>query len=252
VIHFSTREVFIMRFVTFLVIVALLGAGVYVGVFKRGDARRKAGGFGEAKTPTEAVELFMKAMKERDFDIAADYCTDAFAAQMRACQAEANEFAVKLDNMIYQFNERGLIRDEMKQVFICLDPFPKDFTTVVGKESNGECEVAFRFNVAFPKGGMPAGMWALRPEIFNVYLSSWRFDGESPISRQKLKKVGEAWKFDFPVNANLQRRTQTMKEKAKNYVNPFSVITQEVKTDPTTKENVTKRLKELLEQAARE
>lgn len=43
-----------------------------------------------------------------------------------------------------------------------------------------------------------------------------------------------------------------MNDKYKQYINPFEMVTQEVKNDPSTRENTTTRLRQLLESAAKE
>ena len=60
------------------------------------------------------------------------------------------------------------------------------------------------------------------------------------------------WKFDFKADGTLQHRVGRMNDKYKNYVNPFQMVTQEVKHDPSTRENTTTRLKQLLEGAGKE
>ena len=66
-----------------------------------------------------------------------------------------------------------------------------------------------------------------------------------------MKKEG-TWKFDITADAALQARVTYLSEKYMNYVNPLKKVSEEVKNDPSTKENVTQRLKTLLEQAAKE
>ena len=240
------------RLLTMLVVLGVLGAGVYIAIFKRGDARRTAGGYKKAETPQLAADMFRMAIEERDYDIAADYCTPSYAEQMRRCGSEANEFAVKLDNLTYQMKERGLIRDEVQLVLTALDPFPKDIKIVVSKESGETAEAAIGFQLPLLKGNQPnAGTWLLKPEIFNIYVRSCRFLNPNTIV-VGMRKDKDTWKFDFPVDPALQLRVGHMKDKYKNYVNPFTIVTQEVKNDPTTKENVPGRLKSLLEQAAKE
>ena len=240
------------RLLTLLVVLAVVGGGAYIALFKRGDARRTAGGYKKAETPQVAADMFKKAIEERDYDIAADYCTRDYAEQLRRCGTEANEFAVKLDNLTYQMKERGLIRDEVQLVLAVLDPFPKDLKIVVSKESGDSAAAEIGFQLPLLKGNQPnAGTWQLKPEIYNVYVRSCRFLNPTTVA-VPMKKEKEGWKFDFPADSALQVRVGHMKDKYKNYINPFTIVTQEVKNDPTTKENVTGRLKTLLEQAARE
>ncbi len=240
------------RLIVIGIVLVLLLVGAYLAIFKRGEVMRNAQGYKKADTPQEAADLFKKAVENRDYEYAADYTTPAYAEQMKRGAAAAKAFATALDNLIYQMKERSLIRDETKAVFSLLDPFPKDITIVVSKESGDAAEAAIAFATPVFKGNQPAsGQWRLRAEMFNVYLASLPFKNATTVV-VPMKKDPKGWKFDFPADPNLQLRVGHMNEKFKNYVNLFEIVTQEVKNDPSTRENATARLKQLLEEAAKE
>lgn len=234
------------------VLVVLVG-GVYLAVFRRADVARAAKGYKPAETPQAAADMFKKAIQAREYEYAADYCTAGFAEQLRRGGPAAAEYATALDNLQFQLTERGLVRDEMKVVLYNLDPFPKDVTIVVGKESGDACDAVLTFAPPSLKGGGPDGNagWKLNADMFQVYLQSMTFKNVTTAT-VPMKKEGAVWKFDVAVTPKLQTRVGYLNEKYKNYVNPFEIVTQEVKNDPATRENVTTRLRTLLEQAARE
>lgn len=240
------------RLITIILVLAALAGGAYLYLFKRAEATRFAKGYKKAETPQVAADMFKKAIQAREYDMAAYYCTKDFAEQLNRGAKAAQELAEQIDACAYQINERGIMRDEVKQVFFWLDPFPKDFQITVGKESGDTAEATIVFQLPLLSGNNPSsGTWNLRPEIFNVYTRSMKFKNPTTVV-VGMKKEGDEWKFDFPVDGSLQLRVNYLNEKYRNYVNPLEVVTREVKNEPTTKENVTSRLKQLLEEAARE
>jgi hypothetical protein len=235
-----------------VVILLVVAVGGYLLIFKRGDVDRARKGYKSADTPQLAAEMFKKAMKEREFEIASDYCTAGYADQLKRGAKAANEFGEALDNTYFQMDQHKLIRDELKVIFYNLDPFPKDFEIIVSKEAGDTAAAEFRFNTPVFKGDQPsAGSWSLKPDIFQTYVRSLNF--RTPvIAVVPMKKEGNVWKFDIPADNALQARVGYLNDKYMNYVNPLKKVSEEVKNDPSTKENVTQRLRTLLEQAAKE
>lgn len=233
-----------------VVLVAVV-VGAYLAIFRRGDVARVAKGYKPADTPQVAADMFKKAIQERNYEYAADYCTAPFAEQLRRGHAAATDYATAIDNLQFQLTERGLVRDELKVVLYFLDPFPKDVTITV-KDGKDAAEATLVFAAPPVKSGVgEAAGWQLKSDISLVYLQSMAFrTGTTAVV--PMKKEGDVWKFDVPVTPKLQTRVGYLNDKYKNYVNPFQIVTQEVKNDPSTRENVTTRLKSLLEQAAKE
>lgn len=246
------REACMKNAIILLVVLALGGGAAYLFIFKPGQASRLAKGYKPADTAQAAADMFTKAVKARDYDIAADYCAKEYGEQLKRGHDAAKALGTALDNLTYQLTERGLMRDEMKSVLLGLDPFPKDITILVGKESGENCAATLTFQ-GYVSGSSPQsqGVWQLDPLVSNVFARPLPF--KTPISvAVNLKKDKEGWKFEFPAITDLQVRVGRLNEKYKNYTNPLEVVTQEVKNDPSTKENVASRLKTLLEQAAKE
>ncbi len=242
-----------MRATTLIVILALLGGVGYLVIFKRGAVSKTLGGYSKANTPQEAADLFKKAIEAREYTIAAGYCTKEYGEQLTRGASAATDLAVAIDNLQYQLKERGLERDETKLALFLLDPFPKNITILVSKESGANADATLTF--ALPPGGnsqASAGKWALKPEMFQAFTRSMVYTAPTTVKVKLANDPTLGWQFDFPADPALQVRVAYLNDKAKNYVNAMKVITQDVKTDPTTKEDLTNQLKIKLESAARE
>ncbi len=232
------------QLIALLVVLGLLGGGAYLYFFKRSDTVRIAKGYKDADTPQVAADMFKKAIEAREYEIAAHYCTDGAAEQYKRGAKAGAELGEAIDNLNYQLKEHGLARDELKYVLWSLDPFPKDIQITVGKESGDTAEATIAFTVPAGKG------WSLNNDHCQAFAKAMVFKGSTAVV--PLKKVKNEWKFDFPTDAGFQNRVGLLNDKYKNYVNPIKIVTTEIKNDPSTKENVTTRLKTLLEQAAKE
>ena len=238
------------RYITMGVVVLILVVGLYIAAFKRGEVARLVSGYKSADTPQAAADMFKKAIQAREYEYAADYCTQPYAEQLRRGAKASTEYAAALDNLTYQMKERDLIRDEVKLVFYRLDPFPKDITITVSKESGDAAVATFVFAMPDAKGGPVSGEWKLDANIEQVYVKPLPFTGNA--TAVDMKKEDGKWKFDFKPNSTIQHRVERMNDKYKQYINPFEMVTQEVKNDPSTRENTTTRLRQLLESAAKE
>lgn len=239
------------RYIMLGIVLVVLVFGGYIAAFKRGMVARMAKGYKSAETPQVAADMFKKAIEAREYEYAADYCTKDYAEQLKRGNSAASEFAVALDNLIYQMKERDLIRDETKLVFYKLDPFPKDITIAVGKESADSAVATITFAAPDTRGGGPAGTeWRLDDGIQQVFVRPLPFNKYT--TTVEMKKEEGKWKFDFRPDNTIQQRVGRMNDKYKQYVNPFEMVTQEVKNDPSTRDDTTKRLRDLIEGAAKE
>jgi hypothetical protein len=239
----------VKRYILLGVVLVVLLFGGYVAAFKRGMVARMAKGYKSADTPQVAADMFKKAIEEREYEYAADYCTGDYAEQLKRGGAAAKEYAVALDNLIYQMKERDLIRDQTKLVFYKLDPFPKDIAITVGKESGDSAVATITFTPPDARASSST-QWKLDDGIQQVFVRSFKYTGYS--TQVEMVKVDGKWKFDFRPDNTIQQKVSRMNDKYKQYVNPFEMVGQEVKNDPSTREDTTERLKKLIEGAAKE
>ena len=71
------------RYITMGVVVLILVVAVYIAAFKRGAVARLVNGYKAADTPQVAADMFKKAIQAREYEYAADYCTQPYAEQLR-------------------------------------------------------------------------------------------------------------------------------------------------------------------------
>ena len=243
------------RLLVFLFLVTLFHASVYFTFFKRDAAARAINGYKKAETPQMAADQFKIALGKRDFIYAADYCTGPYAEQLKRAEKGAKKLGTAIDEFLYQLGERKLVRDELTLMLYLLDPFPKDINILVGKASADSAEAVITFVPPKFEGGQPSTVneWNITKDMLRVFIQTLPASGPgNSVVVVPMKKEKGEWKFDFPVDSTLIARVNLFNEKHMNFVNALDTIKQEIKNDDTTKENVTKRLREILEQASRE
>lgn len=240
-------------------LLAALGIGGYLVLFKRDKLKELAEdvqGYSAAKTPKEAADKFREAIKNRNFKAAAKYCTDRYATELKKGADAAGELAQALDDLTSRMVQSGVMTDELKIILYLYDPFWKDITITIAKETDTEAEATLVIDgLKFEGQGRAYESWNLASK--NTVMRAFTYGWPMPPAelKVKIKKEGEGdkmqWRIDFPVSEKLQASVTRLNDYYKDYVNPIKIISQEIKNDPTTKENVKKRLKELLEEAAR-
>src|SRR5262245_6689654 len=90
-----------MRLTSLLVLLAIVGGGIYVVFFtdwlKKGEDILK--GYHDAKSPQEAMDLFRKAIQARQYETAAKYCTKEYAEQLKRGHAAARDMGTAIDSL---------------------------------------------------------------------------------------------------------------------------------------------------------
>jgi hypothetical protein len=248
-----------MRAILLLLVLAALGTGGYF-LYKNKfdvkkaaeDARKELGGavdeargYPDAKSPKEAADLFRKAIKDRKYDKAAKYTTAKYAEILKKGDDAARKLGEAIDNLSYQMSERSVATDEMKIVLYGFDPFPKDILITVSKETDKDAVA-----VIAPEGvrlvgqGRPYDTWAIDRGFWGALYAGLP-------SQVKIVKEGDVWKLDFPVGPAMQASVTRLNDKYKYYAQLLDKVSTELKRDPSTKEDFKRRLKEILEEAAR-
>jgi hypothetical protein len=95
------------------------------------------------------------------------------------------------------------------------------------------------------------------PALLSSPTKTWKFDAyfikalyfDYPRSAVKLVKDGHHWKIDIPVTPDMRTRVDRLIRNHRDYVNALKKMAEEVRTERTTKVDVTNRLEELLGEA---
>jgi hypothetical protein len=229
------------QLIVFVALIAALGIGGYLYLFKKNEV--KALFDSPAHTPIEAIDKFREAMRSRNYDKAARYCTRDYADLLIKSHKPAKEVGDIVDDLKHRLINDGLMSAEMKNILNALDPFSPDTVMMLGSSNSQEGWVTLSAPAVLPAdwhiGTLP---------YMSLYVGL--------PSTIKVIKEGEGdkaeWKLDFPAPANLQIAVTRLNDRYKDIVNPLKRLTMEVKNEPTTKSDVKKRMKEMLEDAARE
>lgn len=244
-----------MRKIIVLAVAAVVVAAAgYLFLFKKkelGSMVDSASGYPEATTAKECVDLFRKAIKERSYKMAAKYVTTPYGDELRKGADAGYELGKEIDDLVSRMKNDGVMTDEMRLVIFYYDPFYPDINPTLSNEQNESAMAQIRFE------GLSM------PNTQTRAFENWQLDGRAqrglsvnmPLPgggiNVPMKKENNVWKLDFKVTPAQQLATTFLNDHYKDYVNPFRILSGEIKRDPTTKENVKTRMKELLEEAAR-
>jgi len=129
-----------------LAIIGLIVAGAgYMLVFQRdkvnewfGGAVRTAQGYTPAKTPREAAEKFLQAIKERRYKAAAVYCSGDYAAILKKADAAASTIGNHCDRLLKHLEEKAFTTPKSTYTLHQLDPFPTNIKLIDVKYKEGD------------------------------------------------------------------------------------------------------------------
>jgi hypothetical protein len=241
-----------MRGIWVLLLAALVGAGVYIGLFQQEWLKglfRKAKGYSAAKTHSEALDKFTKAVKERDYDSAATYCGGDFGEQMRKGASEAKELAEVIDKVQALMKDHGVNSDNATYLLLQLQPFPRDIKFEKVEYKEGE-EKATAYLTEESGAKIRPNLRGENLKLDPLMFRSLAYGYRAPI-KVTIKREGDdkKWMIYFPKNEKLREAVNHFKEKYKAYVTGLEKLRKEVINDRDTKSNFERRLKTILEES---
>jgi hypothetical protein len=235
----------VRRIITIVAILAVLGIGGFLYLFKREAVLNlvdSARGYPDAKTPQECVDNFKTAIKDRKYDKAAKYCTKEYAEQLKKGADAGNEVGTAIDDLTHRMKNDGVLTSEIEFILFINDPLPPDLKLTV--QSPGEKEATASVGVDNPiLQSTPTKTWKVDP----LFIKAFYYD--YPRGEVRLVKEGDYWKIDVPVTPAMRERVDRLVRNHKDYVNALKKMSEEVRRDRVTKEDVTTRLQELLGEA---
>lgn len=231
------------RIIVIVALLAVVGIGGFLYLFKREAVRglyESTRGYPEAKTPQEAVDLFKKAVAARRYDMAAKYCTKEYAEQLKKAAEAGKDMGTAIDDLTHRMKNDNVMTGEIEYILWLNDPMPKNFQVTL--QTTGEKEST-------------ASLYAEAPKVQDA-TKTWKFDRQfvqafyvDQATSVKVVKEGSAWKLDFPVTPAVRNRIDRFIANHKDYVNALNKMSEEVRTERTTKLDVLTRLEELLNEA---
>ena len=149
-----------MRVVSLIILLLVMGGVAFVfiheptrsWVFKKTkDVANQAEGYSLAKTPRDALDNFTKAVKDRNYQAAARYCSEDYAKMLENANEAGRKTGKKLDQIYNVMHNKGLYTPMAIDLLLSMDPFPDTYKVKDGslKETKkGEvAEVSFEFSL---------------------------------------------------------------------------------------------------------
>jgi hypothetical protein len=243
--------------IALLIILGLIGGGVYVIVVKPEwvmpyvkQAQREAMGYKPAKTPQEALDRFASAVKDRDYETAATYLSGDYAEQMSKGAKAARSLALAIDNLSsFMVDEKKMSSAKVKLALHQLEPFPKLIKPVEVKESqSGDTATAYLLEDVDAPTEIVTESWSIDPLIPRALVRGW--PAKVPV---ELRKEGDGdakhWKMYLPMNEQLRLCVSRLVEKGGNYSRGLETFDKELHVEATTMADCERRLKQVIEES---
>jgi hypothetical protein len=241
-----------------LAVLGLVGGGIYVGFFKRDwwmpyykKGRQAALGFTPAKSPQEAVNKFRDAMKAREYEAAALYCTADYADELHRVAGAGTALGTAIDALEQQMDTSGVLgSDRGRVVLMLLEPFPRE-TRVVDLQEQGDDSAELTIQEDFG---------ALRPpdpgsERWYVNLPSFHALAGGPdglLASGLPMKVDivreeegddEAWKLSIPVGSDDRKHVDELINSYRSHIAALDRVREDMRISGASQFNVEFRLR---------
>lgn len=211
-----------MRVVTLIILLAIGGGIAFCfihtptreWIFNQfEEAAHRADGFPLAKTPKEAVDLYVRAINERKYKSAARYVTKDYAELLRKADSAGQAVGKQLQRIYNLMEDKGYRTAKVHVVLIEMDPFPADFKikpdSIKETKTKELAEVVFEQDPkAIPKKGaeltdseikqFDPKMWKKFPLMPKEFTHEKKGGIFVPRKQEiKFEKECECWKIDF-------------------------------------------------------
>jgi len=236
------RRSIVRRIIVIVALLAVVGIGGFLYIFKREavlEMLDSSRGYGKAKTPQECIDNFKKAVKERKYDKAAKYCTKEYAEQLTKGAEAGKELGTSIDDLHHRLKNDGVLTSEIEFILFLNDPLPPDLNLTLQTTGDKESMAAISVDNPVLKS-QQTKQW----KYDTYFIKAFYFD--YPRGTVKLVKEGDTWKIDIPVTPPMRSRVDLLVKNYKDYVNAFKKVSEEVRTERTTKLDVATRLEEEL------
>ena len=244
-----------MKLVPLLILLAIAGGLAFVfinegtrnWIFGQGEEGIfQAQGYKKATSPTEAMNLYAKAVKDRNYAAAARYCAGEYANQLVRAHAAAKQLGGYIDDIKRLVADKGYRTEQSDFLLNFLDPFPPFIKVLELKEGKKDSERTigrFIMDGIPPKRMDQAAVGDLDARMFLQALAPPGIYNGAPYD---LKKEGEHWKilFNFPM-ASIEQVTYFL-DHYKSYVEGLREFKDDMNRGRFLKEQVAPELQKVL------
>lgn len=239
-----------------LAVIVLGGVFLFVPSLRPGFVQgwiHRAKGYTPATSPNDALDKFKQAIDKRDYRAASLYISGDYKEWFDKGRVEAESLANEIDNLRSALNAHKVSSDRGQFVLFLLDPFPRNFRFTVQESSGGTiAHLDWKEELTRYPGQSFQSLqgWQLDARIMNSLLA--RVAALGPIQVSLKKESDGFWRIQFPVQIGERRLADTVafvRKNGGNFKNALQGVKNDVKNNPTTKENFESALKVALEQS---
>jgi hypothetical protein len=245
------RVVTLVIILLVLLVIGFVGASWYLHWQPIWGWYQSARGYAPAKTPEEAADRFIKALGERDYDTAADYCTGDGGYEFKKSADAGSKLAKAIDDLQHNIKLKEINSPKATWVLNRLQPMPKTFVKPNIKKIN---DTTAEFILQEDLGGIEMKDWADYTNIDKEMFRSMSGGLASPLAlgngtRITMVLEGDTWKLKLDLPTPLRSSMDKLRANSGNYVKALDKIKYEIKNHVVTKDELENSLKNELESA---
>jgi hypothetical protein len=214
-----------MRVTSLLILVALIGGAAYIWFFQHdwlmGLLRRGqniAEGYKPARSPSEAMEQFRKAVKDRNYQAAALYCTGDYAKELERNHKAARSIGQDIDKLLKLMESKNLDSTNSKALLYYLDPFPPNWKVSVEPKKKGDDKAVggmFAAEESIPQRDPKLFLQPkLDPRLFDNVLLPRFPKGVVEVTREGSGDDAQ-WKLNIPLHPKQPEAIRLFRDKEK-------------------------------------
>ncbi len=244
-----------------LLFVIVLGVIVATGVFFVMEDMRPpfvermflaAGGFGPAKSPSEALDKFREAIRKRNFRAAATFCNGEYGDELKRAAKKARALGVSVDELVHNVEDVANINSPQGKIILRhLEPFPRDFKVLTVKETKEGDQKTYG-QIALVEGKPIDASWQDISKATETKLDPriiWSLVPNFWNGTVELTKEKDGWKIGIPMTPFLREKIKYLKDNGGNYVRAMDNLKYAIKHEAATKLDFETQLQKQLSEA---
>jgi len=224
-----------MRLVTLLILVAIGGAVGYVVFFQWGTVKDwfskgtlAAQGYTPAKTPSDAMEQFVKAITDRNYRAAAVYCAGDYGEYLQKANDGAAAVGADVDKVSNLMLEKGLRTDKCEVLLLLVDPFPPKFRVrEVKKKDEQKALGTFHAELgpALGQVDLTSELKTMDPKVLqSVLLPPSMYRGQAVEIVAEGTGDDARWKLNFPLSEKQRDAINHFISNYRSYVTALDTV----------------------------
>jgi hypothetical protein len=228
---------------------ALFQREAIMSLFTQG--KLAAQGFTPAKTPSEAMDRFLKAVKDNNYEAADMYLGGEYEEQFKKGSKGAAEMGTTIDNFRNTMKNYELKSERVKVVLGLLQAFPSNWTVGEVKQEGDDKATAV---LVLEPGSTPFDInlgnepWKIAPQMIHSLAIGLP-------TRVELHRDGQGdkaqWRIFFPLPPAVRVNAAYLDDHSSNFVHALDKVKEDIKGRTMTDQDLERGLREALEDVSK-